>query len=336
MPESKLKKRTKSDDDDNDGGIDPKTIAKRKQEAEEKKKKRNELKKKKQAVLVDDPLNEDEDGGVVNNKSKVKPTKAKKKSSMPLCVRHHDDENEDDDGGVYKQKLAAAEKKKQAAKEKTKKKEQEKAIKNKVNSDHDGDGVSDSEINKPKKIIRKEETIEIDDEDEDGGRIVKTYDTVKTIMSSKRPVLHTEASIRKASDADVNDGNMKSLKHEKNITAITYDTISKLLIKPSIHLSDRQPKESTSEFHFEPISDDEDKSERSVTVNSSSTSSEITDENRIHLLRSSSYRKAMDASPPTVKKRSKIFASSINKQENGSDQLSDNDAADPVAEQTQS
>lgn len=288
-----------NDESDEDGGVHVKEIVKQKQKVKDKqtKKEESKAKKKEKGKLSEHLVDEDEDGGVVDVKPKVKSPSTKKKSSLGLCFRQAD---VNEDGATSKDKLAAAEKKK--------KKAVQKAIKTKVANDNADD--DDDEDGGPKhagsgtvtRDTRHDDELDIDDEDEDGGRIVKTYDTVKKIMPIQRPVLHTGSSTARPSAED----KIKSRKQKKTTVAPSDDTVNNLILKPRLPTVKKptEPRASTSDFHFEPVSSDEDDADLSNSTEASTWNPlNGIPKVKVNLLRSGSYRRALHRSPPAISRR---------------------------------
>lgn len=286
------------DDEDDDGGVNMKKIIKQKREAEEKKKKKDELKKKKQAIAVQDLLDEDEDedGGTPKQKPKIKPTKTKKKSLWPLCIHN---QNEDEDRSLSNQKLLAPEKKEPTSEAKQDKSEQN------TNKDNDVNSVLKRQESlkqkKGKKDISKSNILQDEDEDEDGGLIVKTYDSIKMIIPSKQPILDNRTTKKKIlSDNTDDDGTMQPSKHKQETTSASYDTINKLVLKVPDGIRNPKDKKTKDRHKKNPTPVEEKISPPVTTINSSPSKSSKSRPKKLTLLRRTSYCEAQEHSPPSL------------------------------------
>ena len=300
--------RLDESDDDDDGGVHPNQIAKKKHELDEKKKKKKkkeeEAKQKKKSAATTKPTSpgdEDEDGGVavVQKKSKAE---AVKKAKVQKPARH-DDEEDDDDGGVSKQKEAAAKKKHEAARIK---KEAAEAKKTKAKHDEvdddDDDGAPvrkpSATPKKPKEKKPKPQILREEDEDEDGGRVAKSYDTLRTIMPTTKPSLgHATARVTSPDVAD-DDGSMLRSSAPPppppQPRMASYDTVGQIV--PSVSTAIRSV--TTKENHYDTIPTD---AERLARANASYSPPSYDQASESSSLRSMSYREAAqrDALPPT-------------------------------------
>jgi hypothetical protein len=291
---------TDLDDEDEDGGINLKKTIKQKLEAEEKKKKKDELKKKKQAIAAQNLVDEDEDGGIPQPKQKIKQTKTKKKSFFPQCFHNQAD---DEDGGVSTQKLLAAEKTKPISEAK-----QEKTQQDTINDSNDNNVLKQQESIKQKKSkrdISESNILQDEDEDEDGGCVIKDYNTIKMIIPPKQPILNNRTAKSKTLSDSTEDGTMRSSKHQRDIPSASYGTISRLVPKISDDILKTKIKKTKDTV---PI---ENELAPQVTITESSSSKFSTScLNKCTILRRKSYFEAQEHSPPATSQRSKISSSS--------------------------
>ena len=306
--------QTDEDDEDDDGGVNMKKVIKQKREADEKKKKKDELKKKKQTIAVQDLLDEDEDedGGIPKQKHKIKPTKTKKKSLWPLCM-HNQNEKEDADRSLSNQKVLAPEKKEPTSEAKQDKSEQNTTKDNDVNSVLKRQ--ESLKQKKGKKDISKSNILQDEDEDEDGGLIVKTYDSIKMIIPSKQPILDNRTTKQKIrSDSTDDDGTMQSSKHKQETTSASYDTIGKLLLKVPDDIRNPKDKKTKDRHKKDPIPIEEKSSAPVTTIDSSSKSKSSTTSrpNKPNLLRRTSYSEAQQHSKTSLSPQRNTSASLSN------------------------
>ncbi|CAF1562766.1 unnamed protein product [Rotaria magnacalcarata] len=285
LEKEKKKSVIRDDNEDDDGGIDPRIIATQKRELEEKKKKKKkELEKaKKQSVILDDI--DDDDGAI----RKTKPTpkvKPKKNSIKPIIF----DEDEDEDGGTSKQKQQAAEKKKKELEAKKKIQEQKKALKNQ-DTDNDDDGALQIKQSTKKKKVSKPEISNDDDVDEDGGRIVKTFDTIKTIMPPNRPVLSNQQTKQPSPEA-LEDGSMLTSRRQVQPILASYDTVGRMVAKVST--DNRKIAEKN---RYDTIPTDEERARRTQAVYSSPSKTATSNPNDSAVIRTKSYSEAQQSTP---------------------------------------
>ncbi|CAF3690473.1 unnamed protein product [Rotaria sordida] len=295
------------EEDDDDGGINPKIIAKQKRELEEKKKKKEEAKTKKQSIFRADH-DDDDDGGISKTKSNTK-IKQQKKVTKPII---RDDDEEDDDGGVSKQKQIAAEKKKQAIEAKKKKKEQMKALANQDN-DEDDDGAPKRQQQQQQSIKKKTTTtkkisksdITKDDYDDDGGRIVKTYDTIRTIMPTKKPILDNQRKKSPSPEATDDGSMLTSQRQQPQRLLASYDTVGRIV--PKVSTDFERIKE---ESHYDTIPTEEERVNRANIIYSPTSYDQASsDPNDLPFLRTISYREAQQSTPPIIQRRLKDSSS---------------------------
>lgn len=288
------------DEDDDDGGINPAVIAKKKKELEEKKKKKEQEKLKKKSIIRDQ--DEDDDGGVRKPSPKEKP---KKNPVKPVIF-----EDEDEDGGVSKQKQLAADKKKKQQDEAKKKKEQKKALKAQDDDEDEDGGVKRKEPTKKKKESTKtsSKTKVVKDStdgfDDDGGRVVKTYDTIRTIMPPQRPVLDT--TTKKSPSPEINDdGSMRTLS-KKTVQPLlaSYDTVGRIV--PNVSVNSRGV---TQESNYDVLPTDEERARRANVIYSTPLKDTVPKSNDIPILRTTSYREAQQSTPPTSQRKTKSGSS---------------------------
>lgn len=183
-------------------------------------------------------------------KSKKDETKKKKQQTKP--EKSADNDDEDEDGGMSKPKL---------------KNQEPKPKKKSVFTKCFIEQTTDENISKQKESPKKKSNtskkhINDESEDEDGGRIVKTYDTIKMMFSSTRPILDNS----KVKDEPSND----NTEHQE-------DTNS----KTSVSMDDQSTTE----------------------TNSSTTNIRKAYENKVYLLRTTSYCQAQQRSPPVITQR---------------------------------
>lgn len=319
-----------ADDADDDGGINPREIKKKKDELAKKKKQKEELKKKKQLMdaeemdddggvpqskstsskkkpkenkskvptILDD---EDEDGGLgtadrlAAEKKKKELEAKKKKQQQEIKTKIQREEQEEDDGGVKPEKNTAAEKKKKEREAQKKKHEEIKAkIQQEEDEDEDG-GVKPHDKppkTKPPKKVLKPAKLEDEDLDDDGAPTSKSYDTVKALMPSKRPVLdhhhQRKSSPPEINDDDDDDGSLSVSKHSREPLLKSYDTVGRMVAKVSLGSEGTQD-----DSHYDVIPTDAERATRTQTG----------DTHNIHLIRTTSYREATESKSPVSPRR---------------------------------
>ncbi|CAF3324558.1 unnamed protein product [Rotaria socialis] len=291
LEKAKKKSVIRDDNEDDDGGIDPRIIANQKRELEEKKKKKELEKAKKQSAILDD--NEDDDGGIRKTKPTSK-TKPKKNSIKPIIL---DDEDEDEDGGTSKRKQQAAEKKKKELEAKKKIQEQKKALKHQ-DTDNDDDGALKIKQSTKMRKVSKPEISKDDDVDEDGGRIVKTFDTIKTIMLPSRPVLGNQQTKQPSPEA-LEDGSMLTSRRQVQPILASSDTVGRMVAKFST-----DNRKIAEDNRYDTIPTDEERARRAQPVYSSSSKIATSNSNYSAVIRTKSYREAQPSTPPITQLQS--------------------------------
>lgn len=245
---------------------------------------------------------DDEDGSL---KSKVIPQKQRSSPRTSTASSNADFIDDDDDGGIRLERRQNAKEKHQQKKKSRKDDPKKKEPTNTLEESADEDGAmlkSQKKIqeNKPKKKssffqcfyqsesndhlhstqkkppIQTEQTyLTSEDEDEDGGRTVRTYETIKNLFPSKRPTLKTSAEVSDDSESQMTISSVKSVDNQKTTSNET--------------------------------------SYATITTDSSSDDVRRAFTNKIYFLRSKSYQKAQDSSPPIVLPRPKNFRSKRNR-----------------------
>ena len=275
-------------------------------------------------------------------------------SSPPIPRRQDIDESDDDDGGVNPALIA---KKKKNAEEKKKKKEKEKEKKQPIvtrdaldededgavhktkkpdskpktnvkkpsvaaaDDDDDDDGVPKREPSKKKppkmqKVVKKDVDEEVD---EDGGRAVKSYNTIRTIMPSQQPRLD-HAKKKEASPETADDGSMLTSVRPPSIPSSpvskTFDTVGQIVPKLSANTISMSRSAHRVENHYDTIPTDEERAARVAYATYSPPSyDQAATGPDLQLLRTISYREAQHNTPPLMQRRPTL-SSSIRSQSN--------------------
>ena len=248
------------------------------------------------------PGDEDEDGGIATRKKpKAEPVKKPKVQKAD----RHDDEEGDEDGGVSKQKVATAKQKKlEAARIK---KEAAEAKKSKAKHDEGGDDDDDGGITarkpaatakKPKEKKPKAQILREEDEDEDGGRVVRSFDTIRTIMPTQRPSLgHATARVASPDVADDDGSMLRSSAPPPQQRIASYDTVGQIV--PLVSTTIRSVRQE--ENHYDTIPTDEERLARANAMTYSPPSNDQSSESSS--LRTASYREAHMSTPPLSQHR---------------------------------
>ena len=276
-------------------------------------------------------------------------------SSPPIPRRQDVDESDDDDGGVnpaliVKKKKDAEEKKKKKEKEKEKKqsivtrdplddededggvhKKTKPESKPKTNikkspvaaadDDDDDDGVPKREPPKAKppkvkKVVKKDVDEEVD---EDGGRVVKSYNTIRTIMPSQQPRLD-HAKKKEASPETADDGSMLTSARPPSTPSSpvskSFDTVGQIVPKLSANTISMSRSAHPVENHYDTIPTDEERAARVAYATYSPPSYDQASTGAdLQLLRTISYREAQHNTPPLMQRRPTL-SSSIRSQSN--------------------
>ena len=217
-----------------------------------------------------------------------------------------DDEDEDDDGGIDPKTIAKHRREREAKKKKKKKKAETKKENQSILVDDDDDDDDDGTAKQHQSNERKKSTTESqaevfidDDVDEDGGPVVETYDTIRALMTCKKPTLVDTQTKTDLSPEFADDGSMLTSRSQEQPKLASYNTISNMVSKIS-----RDVQRIKEQGHYDTIPTDEERLRRANDIYSPPSYGQVADLNTSYAHRRMSYREAQQRSPPLIQRRS--------------------------------
>ncbi|CAF1098078.1 unnamed protein product [Rotaria sordida] len=244
-------------------------------------------------INIDNQTDEDEDENI--SKPKYKAKEKKQKKSIKLQIH----EDEDEDSSLSKQIIVAAEKKKQRS-ETRKKKSPQTAI---IEDDDDNDGALKQQQSNKKKISNKSKKdiskSNISKEDDNSRRTGKTSNTIKMIIPSKQPIRNNQIIKQDSSSDNTFDSTTRSSKPQQDTTSTSYEIIDRKVRKKPDSSQHTKAKKSTDKYHQDTVrTEEEDVAVRPTTVYSPPSYNLATTPLDSYFLRTISYRKAQENTPP--------------------------------------
>ncbi|CAF1032001.1 unnamed protein product [Rotaria sordida] len=244
-------------------------------------------------INIDNQTDEDEDENI--SKPKYKTKEKKQKKSIKLQIH----EDEDEDSSLSKQIIVAAEKKKQRS-ETRKKKSPQTAI---IEDDDDNDGALKQQQSNKKKISNKSKKdiskSNISKEDDNSRRTAKTSNTIKMIIPSKQPIRNNQIIKQDSSSDNTFDSTTRSSKPQQDTTSTSYEIIDRKVRKKPDSSQHTKAKKSTDKYHQDTVrTEEEDVAVRPTTVYSPPSYNLATTPLDSYFLRTISYRKAQENTPP--------------------------------------
>jgi len=140
------------------------------------------------------------------------------------------------------------------------------------------------------------------EEDNDSARAGSSYDTIKKIIPFEQPTLDS----RKAKDESSSDGDIQSLKQQKDRALTSVDTIDRKALQTSDSIRSTKFKKTTDKNHYDTVLIEDEHTTEISTSYSPPSYNLATNPNDVYPLETISHRQGQQSTPPPIPHRSYI------------------------------
>jgi hypothetical protein len=181
---------------------------------------------------------------------------------------------------------------------------------NRVDEDEDG-GMSKRKESTRKKNLKKRKKGSSksnipQEEDNDDGRSDSPYDTIKTVIQFKQPILDSRKAKDESSSDNTNDGDIQSLKQPKGRALTSVDTLDRKALQIFDNIRNTKLKKTTDKNHYDTVLMEDERATQTSTFYSPPSYNLATNPNDVYPLETSSHCEAQQSTPPPIPHRSYI------------------------------